>query len=101
MENNYQGHTDPNFVPEEFKTPYDILELPSQGILYGNNIKTVKVEYLTAMDESILTSPNISSGGKMIDILLKRKIKDLNFSVEDLLVGDRTAIMLFLRVSSF
>ena len=53
------------------------------------------------MDESILTSPNISSGGKMIDILLKRKIKDLNFNAEDLLVGDRTAIMLFLRVTSF
>lgn len=91
----------PDYIPEEYRTPYDILELPSQGILYGNNIKTVKVEYLTAMDESILTSPNISSGGKMIDILLKRKIKDLNFSVEDLLVGDKTAIMLFLRVTSF
>jgi hypothetical protein len=91
----------PDFIPEEYRTPYDVLELPSQGILYNNNVKSVKVEYLTAMDESILTSPNISSGGKMIDILLKRKIKELNFNVEDLLVGDRTAIMMFLRVSSF
>ena len=78
----------PDFIPEEYRTPYDVLELPSQGILYKNNVKSVKVEYLTAMDESILTSPNISSGGKMIDILLKRKIKDLTFGVEDLLVGD-------------
>lgn len=91
----------PEFIPEEYRTPYDILELPSQGILYDNNIKSVKVEYLTAMDESILTSPNISSGGKMIDILLKRKVKDLNFDVGDLLIGDRTTIMMYLRVSSF
>ncbi len=57
--------------------------------MYENNKKTVKVEYLTAMDETILTSPNISSGSKIIDILLKRKVKDLGFEVEDLLTGDR------------
>ena len=101
MENNYQGHTDPNFVPEEFKTPYDILELPSQGILYKNNKKNVKVEYLTAMDESILTSPNIANSGKMVDTLIKRKVKDLNFDDLDLLTGDRMAILLFLRVTAF
>ena len=32
MENTNQ--MDPNYVPEEFRTPYDIIELPSQGILY-------------------------------------------------------------------
>jgi hypothetical protein len=98
---NINQNLDPNYVPEDLKTPYDVLELPSQGILYKNKQKSVKVEYLTAMDESILTSPNISSGNKMISILLKRKVKDLGFDVEDLLDGDRTAIMLFLRVTSF
>jgi len=91
----------PDFVPEEYRTPYDIIELPSQGILYKNKVKSVKVEYLTAMDETILTSPNISNGGKIIDVLLKRKVKDLGFGVEDLLVGDRTALMVYLRVTAF
>jgi hypothetical protein len=99
MENTNQ--MDPNHVPEEFRTPYDVIELPSQGILYKNNVKTVKVEYLTAMDESILSSPNISSGNKIIDILLKRKVKDLSFDISDLTIGDRTAIMLFLRTTAF
>jgi hypothetical protein len=98
---NVQQNLDPNYIPEEFRTPYDIIELPSQGILYKNNKKSVKVEYLTAMDESILTSPNISNGNKIIDILLKRKIKDLGFDTDDLLVGDRTALMVFLRVTAF
>lgn len=98
---NINQNLDPNFIPEDLKTPYDILELPSQGILYKNKQKSVKVEYLTAMDESILTSPNISSGNRLISILLKRKVKDLGFDVEDLLEGDRTAIMIFLRATSF
>jgi hypothetical protein len=98
---NIQQNLDPNYVPEEFKTPYDVIELPSQGILYKDNKKSVKVEYLTAMDESILTSPNISNGNKMIDILLSRKVKDLGFNAEELLVGDRTALMVYLRVTAF
>ena len=42
--------------------PYDIVELPSNGIYYPNKKKTLKVSYLTAADENILTSPNINKG---------------------------------------
>jgi len=101
MEDSQLNQLSPNYVPEEYRTPYDVLELPSQGILYENKKKSVKVEYLTAMDETILTSPNIASGSKIIDILLKRKVKDLGFDVEDLLSGDRASLMMFLRVTSF
>ena len=52
---------DPNYIPEDLKTPYDVVELPSQGLLYKNKKSKVKVEYLTALDESILTSPNLSN----------------------------------------
>ena len=27
------------YVPEELRTPYDIIELPSQGLLYPNKKK--------------------------------------------------------------
>ena len=96
-----QNFIDPNFVPEEYKIPYDIVELPSQGLLYDNKKSTVKVEYLTAYDENILTSPNIINSGKVIDVLLERKVKDLNFNPNDLLEGDRMAILLFLRATAF
>lgn len=36
---------DPNHVPDEFKVRYDVIELPSQGILYPNKKSSVKVEY--------------------------------------------------------
>ena len=92
---------DPNFVPAEYKVPYDVLELPSQGLLYPNKKSSVKVEYLTAFDENILTSPNIVNSGKVLDVLLERKVKDLGFDVNDLLEGDRMAILIFLRTTAF
>lgn len=91
------ANLDPNFVPDEFKEQYDVIELPSQGILYPNKKSTVKVSYLTTMDENILSSPNIINSGKLVDILLERKVKDLGFDTKDLLDGDRMAILIFLR----
>lgn len=89
---------DPNYVPEDLKSPYDIVDLPSQGLLYENKKSKVKVEYLTAMDESILTSPNLTSNPTMmLNTLLRRKVKDLGFDPENLIEGDRTALIIFLR----
>jgi hypothetical protein len=91
----------PNYIPEEFRTPYDIIELPSQGLLYPNKKSKVKIEYLTAMDESIITSPNIVANNKVVETLLSRKVKDLGFDTSELIEGDRVAILVFLRVTGF
>ena len=97
MENN--SFMDPNFVPDEYKVPYDVIELPSQGLLYKNKKSTVKVEYLTAYDENILTSPNLLNSGKVLDVLLERKVKDLGFDIKELVSGDRMAILVYLRTT--
>jgi len=94
-----KSFVDPNYTPSEYKVPYDVIELPSQGILYPNGKSSVKVEYLTAYDENILTSPNLLNNGKFIDVLLKNKVKELGFDVDELLAGDRIAILLFLRAT--
>lgn len=91
------SNLDPNYVPDEYKDQYDVIELPSQGILYPNKKSNVKVSYLTTLDENILSSPNIINSGKLLDILLERKVKDLGFDTKDLLEGDRMAILVFLR----
>jgi len=80
---------------------YDVVELPSRGILYPNKIKAVKVAYLTASDENILTSPNLVASGNVIDELLKRKILTKEIAVEDLTIEDRQAILIFLRNTAF
>ncbi len=90
---------DPNYVPEEYKVPFDVIDLPSQGLLYKNKKSSVKVEYMTAYDENILTSPNLLSNGKALDVLIERKVKELGFDHDELLSGDRMAILLFLRTT--
>ena len=53
---------------------YDVVELPTKGIYYKNKKKSVKVAYLTAADENILSSQNLINTGKVIEELLKRKV---------------------------
>jgi hypothetical protein len=80
---------------------YDVVQLPSKGISYDNNRKSLRVAYLTAADENILTSPNLIESETVIDELLKRKILDKDFNVDDLVEEDRQAILIFLRNTAF
>lgn len=90
---------------EEFRIDpniaYDVVELPSRGIHYTNNKKSVRVAYLTASDENILSSPSLIASNKVVDELLKRKILDKDLSIDDLVEEDRQAILIFLRNTSF
>lgn len=80
---------------------YDIVSLPSQGIYYQNKKKTVRVAYLTAADENILSSPNLIESENVIEELLKRKILDKDIDIDDLVMEDRQAILIFLRNTAF
>ena len=88
-------------MEENVQIPYDVIKLPSDGLLYPNQQKSVKVEYLTAMDDSILTSANLASQGLTFDVLLERKIKNLEFHPLDLLRGDRLSILIWLRSTGY
>jgi hypothetical protein len=85
----------------EFTVISDVVELPSQGILYPHKKGSVTVEYLTASDENILTSQGLIRTGTQFDVLLQRKIKDKDFGVDTLLKGDKTAILLHLRKTGY
>ena len=88
--------TDPDLM-----TSYEIVKLPSKGIFYQHRISEVAVEYMTSRDEDLLTTPSLIDSGEMLNLLLKRKIKTPGIVIEDLLQGDRNAIILFLRTSSY
>lgn len=80
---------------------YDVVELPSMGIYYPNNKKSVKVAYLTASDENILAAPNLTQTNQIVTEILKRKVVDKDINVEDLVDEDRQAILIFLRNTAF
>lgn len=88
--------TDPDLM-----TSFEIVKLPSKGLFYPNGISEVSVEYMTSKDEDLLTTPSLIENGTVIDILLKRKIKTPGIVVDNLLAGDRSAVILFLRTSSY
>lgn len=80
---------------------YDIIPLPSKGECYKSKQGRIAVSYLTAMDENIIVSPNLYRDNMVLDIILKEKIRDPEIDPDDLLDGDRDAIILFLRSSAY
>ena len=86
---------------QEPNIPYDVLTLPSKGITYPGNIKTIKVTYLTATDEDIMTSPNLAKNNTIVDTLLRRKVLEPGFDTTQLLECDKEAILIFLRNTAY
>ena len=84
---------------------YDVIPLPSNGMCYPVTSPLrcgrIPVAYLTAADENIISSPNAYRDGKLLDIILERKILDKRINVNDLSSGDRDAIILWLRATSY
>jgi len=85
----------------DMNLPHDVVNLPSGGKFYKNKKSSLKVGYLTANDENILMSPNIIQSEGVIRTLLKQKIYEPNFNVDELLDGDVQAILMFLRNTAF
>lgn len=98
-EENTNYDFDPSKIPSHIQ--YDILPLPSNGECYPHKKSRIPVAYLTASDENIIASPNMYRDGKVIDIILERKILDKDIKVEELCKGDRDAIVLWLRATGY
>jgi hypothetical protein len=88
----------------KFKFPTEMVELPSKGLLYpeGHPLSSGKVEmkYMTAREEDILTNQNYIRQGIVIDKLLQSMLIT-KFDYNDLLIGDKDAIMLAARILGY
>ena len=89
---------------EEFKFPTETVELPSKGLVYpkDNPLSSGKIEmkYMTAKEEDILTNQNYIKDGSVLDRLLKALIVT-KVNYDDLIVGDKNAIMIAARVLGY
>ena len=97
---------DENQVSNEpkFKFPTEIIELPSKGLIYpaDNPLSSGKIEmkYMTAREEDIITNQNYIQKGIVIDKLLQSLIvSKINYN--DLVVGDKNALMIAARVLGY
>ena len=89
---------------KKFKFPTEMVDLPSKGLLYpeGHPLSSGQVEmkYMTAKEEDILTNQNYIKQGVVIDKLLQSLVVT-KFDFDDLLIGDKNAIMIAARVLGY
>ena len=87
----------------DFNLPHDVIQLPSQGIFYKSKKKSIKVGYLTAVDENIIANADSrkSVQESIIVPLLRSKIYERDIRPEEMIDGDIEAVLIFLRNTSF
>ena len=87
------------------KFPSEIFDLPTEGKLYPkehacSNGK-IEIKYMTAKEEDILTSQNLIKKGVVIDRLLDSLILTPGVKTDDLILGDKNAVMVAARVLAY
>ena len=92
---------DEDYISDDFDVAHDLVPLPSKGLIYKGVKSKIPVSYLTASDEDYISSPNLYLDGKIIDLLLNKKILDKNINPLDLCKGDRDALIIWLRSSGY
>ena len=84
--------------------PTEEIELPSKGLVYpeDNVLSSGKVtmKYMTAKEEDILTNQSYIQNGTVLDKLFQKLIvSKINYN--DLIVGDKNAIMVAARILGY
>jgi len=89
----------------QYGFPTEVLSLPSKGLLYPEDSPlrsgTIDVKYMTAKEEDILTSQNLITQGVVIERLLQSVIATPGVKLDDLLIGDKNALMVGTRVLGY
>jgi hypothetical protein len=89
----------------EFKFPTEEVELPSKGLLYpdGHPLKSGKIEikYMTAKEEDILSNQSYIQKGVVLDKLLESVIINKEIKLNDLLIGDKNAVLIATRILGY
>ena len=84
----------------------EAVPLPSGGRFYpaGHPLhgqEFIEIRFMTARDEDILTSPSLLKQGVALDRLVQGLLVDQRIRVDDLLVGDKAAIMIAARITGY
>ncbi len=89
-----------------YEVPVESVPLPSNGVVYPTESplhgrETVDIRAMTAREEDILTSRALIKKGTVITELIRSCLMDKRISVPEMLVGDRNALMIALRVTGY
>ena len=97
-----------DILRDEFglEIPTENVPLPSNGVVYPpehplHMQETVQIRAMTAREEDILTSKALIKKGTVITELIKSCLIDKRIDPNDMILGDRNAIMVALRITGY
>ena len=92
-------------MENKLSIPTEVIELPSKGLVYPeeNPLSSGKIEmkYMTAKEEDILTNQSYIQKGTVLDELIKSLIVSPGVKYEDMVVGDKNALLVAARVLGY
>jgi rubredoxin len=94
------------FVGPQDPIPTDLIPLPSEGKVYPPGtplagLTSLTIRSMTAREEDILTSRALLRSGKIVSALLRSCITDKTIDVDNMLVGDRNAALIGIRITGY
>ena len=97
---------DPQTAPLSFSAPTEFVELPSKGQYYhqGHSLHgttSIEIKYMTAKEEDILTSKTLMKKNLTIDRLLQSIMINKSINPDDLLTGDKNALIISARITGY
>ena len=89
-----------------FVVATEIVDLPSKGQFYPqgsplHGVESLEIRHMTAKDEDILVNKSYITKGVVLDRLLQSVLVDKTVSVDDLLVGDKNALLVAARMTGY
>ena len=90
---------------KSYPFPTEVISLPSKGLCYPESSPLSKgeitIKLMTAKEEDILTSTNLIRKGIQLDKLLESIVVEPGVNINDLIVGDKNAILVTTRMLAF
>jgi hypothetical protein len=91
-------------MENKINVPTETVELPSKGLVYSKDNPlssgTIEMKYMTAKEEDILTNQSYIQKGIVLDKLMTSLIVS-KINYDDLIVGDKNAVMVASRVLGY
>jgi len=89
-----------------FEIPQESVPLPSRGVIYSqegplHGQETIDIKPMTAREEDILTSRAYIKSGTVLTKLLQSCIVNKNIKPDNLISGDRNALLVSLRITGY